>query len=314
MNAMIRFLTLIFCLTGFAAAPFADEQPVQTIRALPFIAAEPGNYRLVEDLAYDLETGAAITVAADHVTIDLNNKLLRGTGGDATAAIGILAVDREGVTIKGGRVSGFYFGIDIRVTPRDANKSSRHVVSHVTTERNWYFGIRVVGPKSTVSDCHVLDTGGSTKPGHTIPHGVRLVGAENILRNCQVRDLRLRRFADGKGEIVGVHFDAAKGGICENNHFIELVNGTDDVFGADDDRERRFGLWINGGPQKDTFLRVSGNVFRGFAVPVVFAPGSDGVVTKNCFIDADTKPIRGKPAKQLPDNTVSTGGEPTPLQ
>ena len=124
-----------------------------------------------------------------------------------------------------------------------------------------------------------------------------------------MRDLRLRGFADGKGEIVGVHFDAAKGAVCEKNHFIEQVNAADAVFDRDDRRERRFGIWINGGPRNDTFVRVSGNVFRGFTVPVVFAPGSDGVVTNNTFINADTKPIRGKPASQLPKNATAAGGD-----
>ena len=307
---MARALAFLFFWCGIAAQPAsADDEQVRIIREVPFVAAEPGSYRLASELTYEMQSGAAITVAADHVTVDLNDKTIRGTGGAATAAIGILAVDRQNLTIRHGRVSGFYFGIDIRSTDRGAQTSSRHSISDITLDRNWYFGMRVVGARSTVADCRILDTGGSSKPGHTIPHGVRLVGANNILQNCCVYDLRLQRFADGKGEIVGAHFDDARGGVCENNHFIEPAHAADAMFDAEDRRARRFGIWINGGPRNDTFLRVSGNVFRGFTVPVAFAPGSDGVVEHNTFIDADTEPIRGKPASQSADNSTAAGGE-----
>lgn len=285
-----------------ASSRHVPDGDVHLIRELPFVAATSGTYQLASDLSFSKGSGAAITIRADDVTLDLDGKTLRGETDAATTAIGVLAIDRHRITISNGRIQGFYFGIDIRATDRNTKASTRHVLTRLVAERNWYFGMRVVGSNCLIADSQILDTGGSTKPRHTIPHGVRLVGENNTMRNCCVRNLHLKKFSDGKGEVVGVHFDAATGSVFESNGLVEVETSDDETFPVDDTRERRFGLWVNGGAQKNTFLRVENNTFDGFVVPIAFAPGSDGIVTGNMFVNANAKPIRGKPAAQLTEN------------
>ena len=281
-----------------------------TIDRLPYVIKTSGHYSLAEDLKLDAPSGAAIRVDADHVTLDLNGHTLEGTAGSPSAAFGVQAVDRKNLTIANGTIRGFYFGIDIQSADRVDSRSTGHRVEELTLHRNWYFGIRLVGSNSTVSHCLVSSTGGSTRPRHTIPHGVRLVGERNVLRDCCIRDLHLKRCDAGRGEIVGVHFDAAKDSRMENNTLIDLTTETDDVISTDDQQERRFAVWINGGPRKDSFLTVRGNRFSGFTVPLAFTPGTDGQVEGNTFSGAADNPIRGKPAAQLDKNRIDESGAP----
>jgi len=276
----------------------AAATDVTNIDRLPYRITHSGAYQVMEDLHFEQLRGAAISVEADDVTIDLNGATLSGTADANTLAVGIQSSSRSRIKIANGRITGFYFGIDLRA-PTDGQVRS-HVVSDLVLSHNQYFGMRVVGAQSEVQRCTILDTGGSTRPSHTIPHGVRLAGAGNVMRNCQIIDLRLKRFDDGKGEIVGVHFDAAKDAIFERNLVMETRNEADDSSRPDDAKERAFGIWINGGPGNDSMVEVRNNTFIGFQVPVVFAPGSDGRASANFFYDADEKPVRGKPAVQTP--------------
>ena len=292
-----------------------DSQQRQDARAIPvnsvpYRIEQSGTYRLADDLVYPAPDGAAITIGADEVTLDMNGKTLRGSAGSSSGAIGVMAIDRRGIHIANGQISGFYFGIDIRATDSDTQTSMRHRVVGVRAEGNWYFAVRLVGSQSVICDCAISDTGGSTRDRHTIPHGVRLVGQHNVMRDNRICDLRLGRFPEGKGEVVGVHFDRAKNSVLEDNVIVELDNEKDDPAPADDAQPRRFGVWVNGGPNKDTFLYVRNNRFAGFVVPLAFTPGTDGQVRGNVFHQADAKPIRGKPASQLADNVSQSGSPP----
>lgn len=280
----------------------ADEPTLLT--ELPVRITESGDYRLGADLQFAATSGAAISIEADDVAIDFDGRTLRGTAGADTLAIGVRATSHRGLVLHNGTVTGFYFGVDIRNHPDQPPRSAQHEVSNLLLVRNHYFGMRLVGTDCRVRHCTVRDTGGSTRPRHTIPHGVRLVGTGNVMRDCTIIDLRLQHFPDGRGEIVGVHFDDAKGAVFADNCVMELANHRDDHFDASPPQERRFGMWINGGPQKDTFVTVSGNTFAGFPVPLAFAPGSNGTVSGNTFYGAGPKPIRGQPSSQVSENRL----------
>ncbi len=307
-NVVLRSLTAVVCV--YAATSLVAAADVKLIEQLPYRITAPGRYQLARDLESAAKSGAAVRIEADDVTLDLDGKTLSGTAGDATSAIGISAVNRKRITVTGGTVRGFYFGIDIRATDRVKPQSSGHVITKVVLDRNRYFGIRLEGTGSKIAQCRITGTGGSTRPGHTIPHGVRLLGAKNVLRESCVRDMVLKRSDDGKGEIVGVHFDAGPGSVMENNLIVELESEADSPADPEDKKERRFGVWVNAGPNKDTFLRARGNRFYGFTVPFAFTPGTDGRLSGNEFQGSSEQAIRGKPAGQVGDNLFSQSAKP----
>ncbi len=299
-----RCCVAIVLLWASVPASAADDSEPIVIDTVPYRVRVPGSYRLASDLTYTDASGVAISIEADDVRIDLRGHALIGTAGAGSGAVGIRAVDRKRVSITKGRIAGFYFGIDIRSDDRAGGTSSGHQVSRMVLDGNWYFGVRLVGSDSEIVGCTITSTGGSARPGHTIPHGIRFVGERNLLTDCCVRDLVLKRHPDGRGEIVGVHFDAARGSRMEHNTIVEVSNDRDDPFPDDDDRERRFGVWVNGGPRTNTFLTVKDNTISGFAVPLAFTPGTDGLVEGNTFAGASDSPIRGRPAAQLAENRV----------
>ena len=281
-----------------------ESNRITLIDRVPYTISKPGQYEIKNNLSYTSNRGAAITINSDSVTLDFKKYTLKGTAGSDSSAIGILAVDRKKITVTQGKISGFYFGIDFRASNRDTTKSGKHRISEIVADQNWYFGIRIEGSDSIVEKSSISRTGGSTKKRHTIPHSLRLVGQRNIMRNNCIQDMILKLYPDGKGEVVGVHFDQAKGSLMENNFIQEESNKSDSIRPKEDHKERTFAVWVNGGPKKDTDLTIRNNLIHNFKVPIVFAPGSDGKVNENQFYLCDSKPIRGNITNQLTGNTI----------
>jgi hypothetical protein len=74
-----------------------------TITTLPFGISAPGVYVLGSNLS-NPNPGAAITIAASDVTVDLGDFYLFGSGPNS---IGIVATDQVNITIKNGGIVGF---------------------------------------------------------------------------------------------------------------------------------------------------------------------------------------------------------------
>ena len=110
----------------------ADETTFCTryIRSLPFTITTQAHYCLDRNLATAITSGAAITVNADFVLLDLNNFRLSGSAaGTGTLAIGIHANNRSHLTIRNGNIRGFAYGI---LVEGDGITSARNV----TVENN----------------------------------------------------------------------------------------------------------------------------------------------------------------------------------
>ena len=91
------------------ATPITYIAPEQ-IKAREYVITRPGFYVLTDSVTY-LKDATAITIAADHVTLDLNDKVITTSSG----AVGIsLQGPRENITIKNGKLYGFSrHGIDV---------------------------------------------------------------------------------------------------------------------------------------------------------------------------------------------------------
>lgn len=100
---------------GLAMAAFLiPSAPAQTsITTLPYVISKPGVYRLTGNLKTEMTTGAAITIQAANVTLDLggfqiyNLPIARAT----TSAVGIYSNNNAYLNIRNGQVLGFYYGI-----------------------------------------------------------------------------------------------------------------------------------------------------------------------------------------------------------
>jgi parallel beta-helix repeat protein len=200
---MDRVKTAVILAATLALIPcaFADETTFCTryIRSLPFTITTQAHYCFDRNLATAITSGAAITINADFVLLDLNNFRLSGSAaGTATLAVGIHANNRSNLTIRNGNIRGFAYGI---LVEGDGTTSSRNVtVEKNVLDGNTVAGITVFGTSYSIRDNQVYNTGGTTStaayncgPQPPTMLGISTLGQRNTL-GCE---------AGGYGEVVG---------------------------------------------------------------------------------------------------------------
>jgi hypothetical protein len=122
------------------------------IGSVPFAISAPGRYFLVTNLTYGLTTGAAITINADEVILDLNGTSLHGPSG-SNSAIGVLVHSRHSVTIQNGDIDGFGLaGIELLAN------SAQNIVDSVRLNANQTGVLAAIGTLNIVKNC-VIDGG-----------------------------------------------------------------------------------------------------------------------------------------------------------
>ena len=82
------------------------------VESLPATISTPGHWCLRRDLSIAQDSGAAITIVANNVTLDCNDFKLDGlSAGLDTLAFGVLAQERANTTVRRCVVRGFYVGV-----------------------------------------------------------------------------------------------------------------------------------------------------------------------------------------------------------
>jgi len=82
------------------------------ITSLPATISTQGTWCLNKDVSTAVTSGAAITIAANNVTLDCNDFKLGGlAAGLTTQAVGVYALDRFNISVRHCNIRGFYFGI-----------------------------------------------------------------------------------------------------------------------------------------------------------------------------------------------------------
>ncbi|GAA0723252.1 right-handed parallel beta-helix repeat-containing protein [Dokdonella soli] len=154
------FLPLAVLLAASATAK-AESYQCNSINYVPFTISAPGSYCLTGDLTSTATgTNAAITIAADHVQLDLNGHSLIGPGG--STGYGIYAIGHSDLSVRNGALRGFgYFGVFITdmlvgFPPAPIGASSRHEISGLRVE-GANVGISLLGAFSSIHDNVVLD-------------------------------------------------------------------------------------------------------------------------------------------------------------
>jgi len=93
------FAALLVPATAFAKGPIV-------IKTLPYTISVPGNYTLAANLTYTANLVDAITISASNVTLDMN-----GFGITGPAAHNGITVTGNGVEVRNGFITGFYYGL-----------------------------------------------------------------------------------------------------------------------------------------------------------------------------------------------------------
>lgn len=157
MKALILAAGLVYA--AFAAPAHAEVQDCIEIVSLPATITQQGVHCFKKDLNTSATTGAAITVNAPNVTIEMNGFKLGGLGGGpSTTAKGIYAVDRQNITIRNGTIRGFYYNVYLNISIT-ASAGSGHLLEDLRIESARYMGIFISGTRSTIRNNIVFDIG-----------------------------------------------------------------------------------------------------------------------------------------------------------
>ncbi len=171
----------------------AETVNCTAVTALPAVIDAQGVYCLTAHLATDAESGRAIEITANNVSLDLNGWKVGGmAAGTDTSAVGVYS-EANNVTVKNGIVRGFYQGVVL--SGRGA------VVRDMLVDQNTSEGIRVEGQGALVERNQVVDIGGSVNAGDTNAYGIFVGGSESLVRENMVSGLT----AVGNGYEWGIY-------------------------------------------------------------------------------------------------------------
>lgn len=140
----------------------AETTECTGIASLPATITVPGVYCFKQDLATSQTSGAAITVTANSVTLDMNGWKLGGlTGGPNSQADGVVGTNIKNFILRNGTIKGFRKGVSLVGI---GTEGEGHIVEDMLLDANLLMGISVNNvSRYQVRRNTVLNTGNGTK-------------------------------------------------------------------------------------------------------------------------------------------------------
>jgi parallel beta-helix repeat protein len=241
------------------------------IIAIPFTIAVPGQYCLARNVTTTMKAGAAITVAADGVSLDLQNFALTDSASALTQAVGIFADQRQNVTVKNGTVRGFFTGILLQ-KPAPYSSPQGLLVDRVKALNSRYAGIWLEGMGNTVSMSHATATGRTTALGpFADAWGIVSRGPNASLSG----NLVLGTVGTGGGAACGIALAAGDAATVSANR----VTGVATPPGT--------GILLDGSAS----VTVDNNILATLTYGIVFANGATGTASGNTFTGVGTPQV-----------------------
>ena len=215
----------VICITIITAVlPFAyvhaETVNCTAITSLPAVITVQGIYCFTGNLSTAMTVGNAIDIQTNNVVLDLNGFKLGGlAAGLGTFANGIIASNRQNITIKNGTVRGFISGIALA----DVGASQGHIVEDIRADQNTQFGISVAGAGNIVRNNQVVATGGTTNFGlNADANGIIVLGSgPRVLNNDVINTVK-----QGTGTARGIALNTT-GGLAVNNRITAADIGID---------------------------------------------------------------------------------------
>jgi len=190
------------------------------VDSLPATLSSPGLWCLRRNLSIGQDSGAAITIAANNVTVDCNDFKLDGLGaGLDTLAFGILAQGRANTTVRHCAVRGFYVGIRL--------VGSGHLVEDNRFVGNTHNAIWTDGDGTTIRRNHIFDTGGGTQAPYDV--ALETSGVVDLLDNTIAGVAPSANFPNAYARAVRAL--KADGSVIAGNLIRDLVAVNDATYG-----------------------------------------------------------------------------------
>jgi len=200
LNCALLLAALFLLQPAPARAAESFDNCAGFVRSLPATITTQGVWCMDRDLATNLASGNAITIATNNVTIDCNAfKIGNLAAGPGTEADGVRATARLNASVRNCNIRGFRYGVAFI-------DGSGHLVEDSRFDNNTQGGILLTAAGSTIRNNLIIDTGGATSAatavlvlngvdilGNTID-GVVSTGNSSIARGI---------YAVGSGSITG---------------------------------------------------------------------------------------------------------------
>ena len=179
--------TRLAALAVLAAACFPIPGPARAetyqtctgfIDSLPATISTQGTWCLRKDVSTGMTSGAAITIAANNVTIDCNHFKLGGlAAGSATTATGIQASStRQNVAIRQCNIRGFRFGVML-------DGGAGHLIEDNAFDGNTTFGMYVAGGVGIECTDNLATARGNVVSGFATGIGLCLSSSNTVNTN-----------------------------------------------------------------------------------------------------------------------------------
>jgi len=255
-----------------------------TNASIPYTISAPGVYCVTQKISTNLATGAAITINANNVVLDLNNFAIGNlAAGPATTAVGIYAADRQNIWLRNGILRGFWAGVAL--LDAATASSSGHIVYNITADHCYAVGIAVQGPYATVKFSSVYATTGSslgTSAGGAAS-GISVANAPvAAIHNNGVFDTDCSNGCTaGTGIAAGIEINNSPSSQVANN---TVTNSSLPTIAS------QFAIEVDG---TDTNIFVLNNVISNWATGVTFSSAAGGKYNGNGFIGGVTTNVTG---------------------
>lgn len=217
----LPFLALALASSGARA----ETTQCIEITSVPVVLSTQGVYCMTQDLATAINSGAAITVDTNNVTIDCNGRRLGGLGGGpASMANGVLSLGRSNITVRGCRIRGFRNGVLLSGLGGPDASQSGIVVEDNQLDGNLRTGITVVADGSIVRRNSVTATG--TSEPITLAAGIQVANGVDVLDNTVDGVTGVGGPGGGSQLKAGIIASANERGVIGGNTVRRIVGGS----------------------------------------------------------------------------------------
>ncbi len=211
------------------------------ISSLPYTISTAGVYVLNQSFSYPSGSGAAITIKASNVTLNLNGHGITNTAAQnsSNTAIAIHASNFENITVENGEILGFNAGILLEGPTIGINFNVGHVIQGMRLAYSLTFGIWLEWcANCSIQNCQLYSMG-TTGGGVTVntpTYGIEVDsfnGGNRIYRN-QVTNSFFGYYGLNHGASQGSYFEQNLATNCTYSFTFDPLNAYRDnaSFGA----------------------------------------------------------------------------------
>ncbi|HAT1797178.1 TPA: hypothetical protein KLD65_001430 [Legionella pneumophila] len=258
------------------------------INKIPVVINKSGYYCLGKNHYYSGNQNS-ITIKTSYVTLDFkNHKIELIPRNSANQVYGVYSLNSHHISVKNGQIKGFMMAIylaDSRGSRTNQGSHSGHyLIEKMTLKNNFFRGIRLEGVNQRISNCRILNTGGSTVYENAFSMGIEIIGPGSVVENNFIQDTK----ASGEGENIGISFSNNNANsVAVGNHIFNHYAFLEKRAHFRGATGHGFGIWVGGNEKYKSKVSISNSWIKNMYYGIVFSSVTKGKVKNNRIVNAD---------------------------